>query len=108
MSDSVRAGARAARVAVVGAGVAGLACARVLVERGYRVRVFERHDCPGGRLATRRLEALTFDHGVQYFTIQDPRFELLVRKWETDGIVADWGGRTVAVDARGLAEEVQT
>jgi renalase len=58
-------------------------------------------------LATRRLEALTFDHGVQYFTIQDPRFELLVRKWETDGIVADWGGRTVALDARGLADEVE-
>ncbi len=106
MSEPAVAGGRAPRVAVVGAGVAGLACARVLVERGYRVRVFERQECPGGRLATRRLEALTFDHGVQYFTIQDPRFELLVRKWEAHGIVAAWGGRTLALDGRGLAEEV--
>jgi mycofactocin system FadH/OYE family oxidoreductase 1 len=38
------------RVLVVGAGVAGLECARVLASRGHRVRVVERSDQPGGAL----------------------------------------------------------
>jgi len=97
---------RAARIAVVGAGVAGLACARALSEHGFVVRVFEQEAHPGGRLATRRLDALSFDHGVQYFTIQDHRFEPVVRAWQSAGIVARWSARTVVLDGRGQGEEV--
>jgi len=38
------------RVAVVGAGVAGLTAARELLRLGHSVRVYERHDKPGGML----------------------------------------------------------
>jgi 2,4-dienoyl-CoA reductase (NADPH2) len=41
---------RCREVMVVGAGVAGLECARVLSARGHRVRVVERCDRPGGAL----------------------------------------------------------
>ncbi|HEV3367510.1 MAG TPA: mycofactocin system FadH/OYE family oxidoreductase 1 [Acidimicrobiales bacterium] len=41
---------RCREVMVVGAGVAGLECARVLSARGHRVRVVERSDRPGGAL----------------------------------------------------------
>ncbi len=41
---------RSREVLVVGAGVAGLECARVLSARGHRVRVVERSDRPGGAL----------------------------------------------------------
>lgn len=45
------------RVAVVGAGVAGLACARVLVGAGCDVRVFDKgRRAPGGRLHTRSVQ----------------------------------------------------
>jgi NADPH-dependent glutamate synthase beta subunit-like oxidoreductase/NAD-dependent dihydropyrimidine dehydrogenase PreA subunit len=37
-------------VAIVGAGVAGLAAARELALRGYQVRVYERYPVPGGML----------------------------------------------------------
>jgi NADPH-dependent glutamate synthase beta subunit-like oxidoreductase/NAD-dependent dihydropyrimidine dehydrogenase PreA subunit len=37
-------------VAVIGAGVAGLACARELARFGHRVTVFEKHRAPGGML----------------------------------------------------------
>ncbi len=39
------------RVLVVGAGVAGLECARVLAQRGHRVRVLERSGSAGGTVA---------------------------------------------------------
>jgi hypothetical protein len=86
--------------------VAGLACARALGEHGFLVRVFEQETHAGGRLATRRLDTLSFDHGVQYFTTQDHRFEPVVRGWQSAGIVARWSARTVVLDARGQGEEV--
>ncbi len=107
MSGSAHAGGRAARVAVVGAGVAGLACARALAERGASVRVFEREGWPGGRIATRRLDALMFDCGVQYFTDQNPRFEPVLREWQAAGIVAPWRGRTTVLAGRGAGEGVE-
>jgi monoamine oxidase len=42
------------RVAVVGAGLAGLACAYRLRERGVAVTLYEAQSCLGGRCATRR------------------------------------------------------
>ncbi|MGH8831163.1 MAG: FAD-dependent oxidoreductase, partial [Polaromonas sp.] len=62
-------------VAVVGAGIAGIACARTLAQAGHRVTVFEKNRGAGGRMATRDSEFGGFDHGVQYFTVRDARFE---------------------------------
>jgi predicted NAD/FAD-dependent oxidoreductase len=52
------------RVAVVGAGLAGLAAARRLTEGGVRVVVYEKSRGVGGRLAARRLEGTVVDHGA--------------------------------------------
>lgn len=51
--------------AVIGAGVAGLACARDLQAAGVRVTVYEKARGPGGRTSTRRDGTLRFDHGAQ-------------------------------------------
>ncbi|MCU0313918.1 MAG: FAD-dependent oxidoreductase [Solirubrobacteraceae bacterium] len=51
------------RIAVIGAGVAGLACAAELTAGGAEVTVFEKSRGPGGRTSTRRTEAGAFDHG---------------------------------------------
>ena len=40
--------------AVIGAGMAGIACARTLMQAGHRVTVFEKSKGPSGRLSTRR------------------------------------------------------
>lgn len=62
-------------VAVVGAGIAGLACARRLVEAGVPVRLFDKARAPGGRVATRRVEGVgAFDHGAAFFTAREPAF----------------------------------
>ena len=88
----------ALRIAVVGAGVSGLAAARALHDQGHRVRVFEKSRGLGGRAATRRIGQLGFDHGTQYFTARDPRFRRAVEAWCERGLVAPWQARIGRVE----------
>ncbi len=84
--------------AIVGAGLSGLTCARVLQDAGFHVRLFDKSRGPGGRLATRRTDHGTFDHGAQYFTARDPRFRTIVQQWLEQGIAAPWAPALVAID----------
>ncbi|WP_306119046.1 MULTISPECIES: FAD-dependent oxidoreductase [unclassified Roseitalea] len=81
---------RQPRVAVIGAGMAGLAAARRLRQAGVACTVFEKSRGVSGRMATRRADGSTFDHGAQYFTVRGPRFAALVRELEAAGAVAQW------------------
>lgn len=76
--------------AVIGAGLAGIACARRLRAAGLDVRVFDKGRRPGGRLATRECGQATFDHGAQYFTVRDAGFARLVEAAAAAGSVARW------------------
>jgi phytoene dehydrogenase-like protein len=58
-------GGLAADVVVVGAGAAGLACARTLAARGVDVLVLEQSDAPGGRIRTDRVDGFLLDRGFQ-------------------------------------------
>jgi len=90
------------RAAVIGAGIAGAACARTLAEHGVEVVVFEKSRGAGGRMSTRRGEAGEFDHGAQYFTARDARFAQRVASWIDDGVAAEWRARFAAVGADGV------
>jgi predicted NAD/FAD-dependent oxidoreductase len=59
---------------VVGAGVAGLECARRLQRAGRKVVVLEKAPRVGGRCATRRFEGQPVDVGPMFFHGQDPAF----------------------------------
>ena len=99
------------QIAVVGAGIAGLAAARTLVERGHSVKVFERSRRPGGRVATRIIQAIdlpkglsgevAFDVGAQYFTVRDDRLSERAAEWARDRVIARWTGRIVSFDGEG-------
>lgn len=93
---------KTSKVAVIGAGVSGLSCARNLTDRGWQVTVFEKSRGVGGRMAVRRTDSeLAFDHGAQYFTVRDGRFAETVAQWQRQGCAARWEGR-IAVIQNGI------
>jgi predicted NAD/FAD-dependent oxidoreductase len=94
----------ALRVAVVGAGMAGLACAGSLARHGAQVSIFDKGRGPGGRVATRLTEHGSFDHGAQYFTVHTHAFESHVQRWRAAGAIAAWTGPLVAFSHRRLIE----
>ncbi len=60
-------------VLVVGAGVAGLACARDLLAAGVGVRVVEASDDVGGRMRSDRVDGFVVDRGFQVFNTSYPQ-----------------------------------
>ena len=91
--------ALAPRIAVIGAGVSGLRTARMLGDHGFNVRVFDRGRGPGGRAASKRSEAGSFDHGAQFFTARNPHFQHLVASWIQDDVVAPWSPKVVLLES---------
>jgi predicted NAD/FAD-dependent oxidoreductase len=84
----------AMRIGIVGAGMAGLACAESLSEQGHVLAMFDKGRGPGGRMSTRRIPTQAgeacFDHGAQYFTLRDEAFRRRVGEWVAQGVVAPW------------------
>lgn len=99
---------RSPSVAIVGAGIAGLTCARKLRDAGHAVTVFEQGTEPGGRSATRQESCGEFDPGAQYFTARDPRFKSAITSWLRAGVVAEWRARIVRVTKDKVAESKES
>jgi hypothetical protein len=82
------------KTAIIGAGMAGLACAEQLVAQGHPVTLFDKGRGPGGRMSTRRISTdlgeVSFDHGAQYFTARDPDFVAQLGRWLEAGAAAPW------------------
>jgi len=92
------------RVAVIGAGISGLFAARTLLDHGVDVTVFDKGRGVGGRMSTRsigdRAAGYTFDHGAQYFTARDSRFQRYVESWVEQGVVAKWPDAKLGTDQK--------
>lgn len=79
-----------ADVAIVGAGIAGLAAAAALAAVGQRVTVLEKSRGLGGRMATRQGAEGPFDHGPPGVTAADPVFATLLDAAIAAGHAAPW------------------
>jgi renalase len=75
---------------IVGAGISGLLVASSLQRGGWDVTVLDKGKGVGGRMATRRVDGGTFDHGAQFFTVRGERFGGLVEGWLEAGVAAEW------------------
>jgi renalase len=82
-------------VLVIGAGIAGLAAARELQRAGRSVVVLEKSRGLGGRAATRTVHGARVDHGAQFLTVRDPRFQREVASWLADGTLVPWADGVV-------------
>ena len=91
-------------IAVIGAGIAGLACARTLAQAGHHVTVLDKNRVAGGRVASCDSPFGTFDHGAQYFTVRDTRFEKALAT--APGACKPWSANAVRVlDPHGRVAE---
>ena len=78
-------------IAVIGAGMAGLSCARRLAAAGLSPVIFDKGRGVGGRLATRRtFEGLQFDHGAQYVTARKDGFRELLADMRQARVADVW------------------
>ncbi len=109
-------------VAVIGTGLAGLACAEVLRDGGEDVVLFDKSRGYGGRVASRRREGFAFDHGLPAFDPVDAETITALAdlpRWQDHGRVAQprmnalprsigesfcsrMGARITAIDAHDL------
>jgi predicted NAD/FAD-dependent oxidoreductase len=92
-------------VLVVGAGISGLACARVLADAGVPVRVLDRGRRVGGRMSGRRVETSVgtrvVDLGASYFTAAGSGgFADLVADWEARGLARPWTDTFATISGR--------
>ncbi|WP_423822583.1 NAD(P)-binding protein [Salinisphaera sp. SPP-AMP-43] len=91
-------------ILIIGAGVAGMAAAEQLVRAGHTPRLIDKARRPGGRCATRRVDAAQdadwFDYGAQYFTVREDAFRRIVDADLATGRLTHWTPKVA------LAEQV--
>ncbi|MFF9127665.1 protoporphyrinogen/coproporphyrinogen oxidase [Streptomyces sp. NPDC014889] len=82
-------------IAVVGAGISGLACAFHLTRAGRSVRVFEADGRVGGRMASRRHDGYVLDEGAEHIAVRgyDSTWRLLRATGLDQAAVVPVGGR---------------
>jgi len=65
-------------VVIIGAGMSGLACARVLHNNNHKFIVLEASDKPGGRIRTENIDGYLLDHGFQVLQTGYPELSHLL------------------------------
>jgi len=78
------------QVIIVGAGIAGLTCARELRRRGIGSVVLERSRGVGGRCATRRVEDQPVDHGLPFLHVRSREFSDLIDELDLGPRLSGW------------------
>jgi len=83
------------KIAILGSGIAGLSAARELGRHGIDATLFDKSRGVGGRMSTRYAGDWEFDHGAQFFTVQDPNFQAEIKNAIKAGVVSPWEARAL-------------
>lgn len=93
------------RILIIGAGLAGLTCARVLQQRGHDVLLFEASDDVGGRVRSDYVDGYILDRGFQVLFDAYPAVQrqldlqaLDLRAFDPGAIICFHGKRTTFTD----------
>ena len=90
------------RPIIIGAGMAGIACARGLKDAGSDPQILDKGRGIGGRLATRRTqEGWHFDHGAQYIRATSKHFAAAIEAAVSPWLIDD--GPTPLVGTPGMS-----
>lgn len=106
MSGRGNGGVETREVVVIGAGLAGIACARALHDAGRDALVLDKGRGLGGRMATRRTERGPLDHGAPWIEAQGSGFARAVAAMVEGGHAAAWtepAGRRVHAGLPGMS-----
>ena len=70
------------RIAIIGAGLAGLTALQSLRAQGHSVTVFDKSRGSGGRMATKKLGDASWDMGAQFMRAQSEAFTRQLQQWQ--------------------------
>lgn len=96
------------KIAIIGAGISGLACATTLQNAGLEVTVFEKSRGVSGRMSTRINEGWQCDHGAQYFTASNALFAAEVQRWHEAGVAQLWQPRLKMFDGLKFSDKTSS
>ena len=101
MQRLIRAKGKVPHVAIIGAGVAGLRCADVLVQAGARVTIYEARDRVGGRVHQVESGGRLVDLGANWLhgNVKSNPITKLAAKTKT--MLHEWDERQAVVDSSG-------
>jgi renalase len=97
-------------VVVVGAGIAGIACARTLTDLGARVCIAEKSGGVGGRIATRALVGVPFDYGAPILEASRSPFRSVLESLADAGALSlerEHGSRGAFASSQGLRTAIR-
>lgn len=83
------------KIAVIGAGISGLAAGRVLYEAGHHVVVFEENRSFGGKLASvpvNGTSSKTVDIGVPVIESEKEEFRVFIDQLKKKNLIQEWEG----------------
>jgi renalase len=82
------------RIAIIGAGISGLTLAQHL-KKHADVVVFEKARGVGGRMSTRYADPFYFDQGAHTFTARTVAFQMFLKPYTENGMIAEWSGNVI-------------
>jgi hypothetical protein len=92
------------RLIVCGGGIAGLFCARELLQHGHKVVLLEAANRLGGRIKTHEMDGMAFECGAGRFASSHTNLLNLLRHYHLDNKMIELGsGRTFVKDGKKTA-----
>tara|TARA_A100001011_G_C14285741_1_gene833611 strand:+ start:1396 stop:2379 length:984 start_codon:yes stop_codon:yes gene_type:complete len=93
-------------IAVIGAGLTGITISSLLKKK-VKLCIFEKSRGVGGRIATRRAEPYQFNHGAQYFKIENKEFKDFLNPLIRNNIIKPWKANHIEIENKLVIKRIK-